>query len=135
MSYVYNLAPADTPEWVHSGPNIVPFTSLSVAQLASIGWLPLIYDPPDSSLGYANPVAETRAGQRVAVAYALGTAEERAAVILRAQWLATALLQSQLDVAAARAILAVPLSVSPTRDDIQARIDALAILQPITAGI
>lgn len=46
-------------------------------------------DPADAPLGYAEPVIEIRGGQTVAVAYALGTPEERAAEQLR-QWRETA---------------------------------------------
>jgi hypothetical protein len=58
------------------------------------GQVELIHDPADPAqapLGYAAPVVETRAGREVAVAYALGTPEERAAERLR-QWRETAVL-------------------------------------------
>ena len=58
-----------------------------VAPVFSIGGIkyPLVIDTPDASLGYADPVLETRDGRQVVVQYAIGTAEERAAETLR-QW-------------------------------------------------
>jgi len=57
------------------------------AALASEGQVELIHEQPPggATLGYADPVIETRDGRLVAVAYALGTPAERAAAA-RAQW-------------------------------------------------
>jgi hypothetical protein len=68
---------------------MVDTRSLSVPDLAALGWLPIIRDADDAPLGYAQPVLETRDGQQAAVQYALGTPEERAAETLR-QWRLTA---------------------------------------------
>ena len=54
------------------------------ATLIRKGWTPLVYDPESAPLGYADPVPETRNGQQVAVAYALGTADERHSAALSA---------------------------------------------------
>lgn len=75
--YTYNLIPTTPPTWVNIEGVLHEFASLDDRTLAAVGWLPLIYDPPDAPLGYADPVQETREGQEVAVAYALGTPEER----------------------------------------------------------
>jgi len=55
--------------------------------LAAEGQVELLHEPPPggATLGYAEPVVETRDGRLVAVAYALGTPAERAAAA-RAQW-------------------------------------------------
>jgi hypothetical protein len=64
------------------------------AALLDEGQVELFHDPADphaAPLGYAEPVLEERGGQTVAVAYALGTPEERDAERLR-QWRETAVL-------------------------------------------
>jgi hypothetical protein len=86
--YAFQLVPATPPVWINIGDISYEFNSVDVATLAEQGWLPLIYDPENSSLGYADPVAETRDDHQVAVAYALGTEQERTAatiVILKTQ--------------------------------------------------
>jgi hypothetical protein len=127
--YTFNLIPSLLPQWVEYQGAWHQSDSLTPAQLASIGWLPLIQDTDDAPFRYADPVQETREGVPVAVQYANGTEAERAAFHLHEQWAATAAIQAQLDITAARSILDVPLPDTPTRDDIQVRIDALAILQ------
>jgi hypothetical protein len=82
MMYAFNLVPASLPSWLELDGVLYEPPALTPEQLAAQGWLPLIYEPEDAPLGYADPVAETREGQQVAVAYALGTPEERAAVSL-----------------------------------------------------
>lgn len=50
------------------------------------GFVELIHDPKEGAwLGYADPILEERGGRTVAVAYALGTTEERQAEALRLQ--------------------------------------------------
>lgn len=50
------------------------------------GFVELIHEPQEgATLGYADPVLEERGGRTVAVAYALGTPEERQAEALRLQ--------------------------------------------------
>jgi hypothetical protein len=83
--YTHDLVPASPPSALRVGDYDVDFASLTDAQLAAVGWLSLIRDTDDAPLGYADPVLETRDGQQVAVQYALGTPEERAAETLR-QW-------------------------------------------------
>ena len=54
--------------------------------LAAEGQVELRHEPPTwATLGYAAPVFETRDGRLVAIAYAIGTLEERAAETRR-QW-------------------------------------------------
>ncbi len=84
MSYAYDLVPAPLPAWLDFEGRTWDARYLSDEQLAAQGWLPLIYDPENAPLGYADPVAETRDGRQVAVAYALGTEQKRAAAILAA---------------------------------------------------
>lgn len=75
--YAHNLIPATPSQFVVHGETLADWQSLSDVQRAEIGWLPLIYDPEGALLGYADPVEETRDGQQVAVAYALGTEQAR----------------------------------------------------------
>jgi len=82
MTYTYNLIPANLPAWLDFDGLSWDTHYLSDEQLAAQGWLPLIYDPEGAPLGYADPVAETRDGRQVAVAYALGTEQERTAATL-----------------------------------------------------
>jgi hypothetical protein len=77
MNYTYDLIPTPLPTWIELNGVLYQPQALTDAQLASLGWLPLIYDPEGAPLGYADPVEETRDGRQVAVAYALGTPEER----------------------------------------------------------
>jgi hypothetical protein len=77
MNYAHNLISASLPAWLDFDGLTWDTHYLSDEQLATQGWLPLIYDPEGALLGYAAPVAETRDGRQVAVAYALGTPEER----------------------------------------------------------
>jgi hypothetical protein len=82
MNYALNLIPTSLPTWIELDGTLYQPQALTDAQLASIGWLPLIYDPEGAILGYQdNPcVAEVRDSKQVAVAYALATpAEESAA--------------------------------------------------------
>jgi hypothetical protein len=84
MSYTYNLIPAPLPAWLDFDGRTWDTHYLSDEQLAAQGWLPLIYDPEGAPLGHADPVAETRDGRQVAVAYACGTEQERTAATLAA---------------------------------------------------
>jgi hypothetical protein len=81
MKYAYQLQPADLPAWLDFDGMTWATAYLTPEQLASQGWLPLVYDPEGALLGYATDpcVEETRNGQQVAVAYALATSEEEAA--------------------------------------------------------
>ena len=94
MDYAHNLIPSQLPPWLDFDGRSWDTHYLSEEQLAAQGWLPLIYDPEGAPLGYADPVAETRDGQQVAVAYALGTEEERATVTRNATNAATWAAQS-----------------------------------------
>jgi hypothetical protein len=82
MNYAHNLTPASLPAWLDFDGRTWDTHYLSDDQLASQGWLPLIYDPENAPLGYADPIAETRDGRQVAVAYALGTEQERTAATI-----------------------------------------------------
>jgi hypothetical protein len=77
MHYTHNLIPSALPAWLDFDGRTWDTHYLSDDQLADQDWLPLIYDPEGAPLGYADPVAETRDGRQVAVAYALGTEDER----------------------------------------------------------
>ena len=89
MNYALNLIPSPLPAWLDFDGLSWDTHYLSDEQLAAQNWLPLIYDPEGAPLGYADPVAETRDGRQVAVAYALGTEEERATVTRNATNAAT----------------------------------------------
>jgi hypothetical protein len=82
--YTHNLIPSNLPSWLIVAGVLCDTRSLSQRDLADQGWLPLIYDPDGAPLGYADPVEETRDGRQVAVAYALGTEQERTDATLAA---------------------------------------------------
>jgi hypothetical protein len=84
MDYTHNLIITPLPAWVEISGVLYQPEALTADQLSEQGWLSLIYDPEGEPLGYAAPVAETRAGVLVAVAYALGTVAERLAAKARA---------------------------------------------------
>jgi hypothetical protein len=97
--------------------------------LADFGIYALMHDPEGAPLGYADPVAETREGRQIAVAYALGTQIERDAAVRTAQWAASAKARARTQ---AQRTLDTPMPSNPTPTEIQARIDALNTLQRIT---
>ena len=114
MNYAHDLTPAPLPVWLDFDGRTWDTHYLSDEQLAAQGWLPLIYDPESSPLGYADPVAETRDGRQVAVAYALGTEEERATATRNATNAATWSAQSAARKdREAKAALALPDSDDP----------------------
>jgi hypothetical protein len=84
MNYTYNLVPTPLPAWLEFDGQLWDTQYLTQDQLAAQGWLPLIYDPEGAPLGYADPVEENRDGYQVAVAYALGTEQERTDAALAA---------------------------------------------------
>ena len=125
MQYTHNLVPAAPPEWVNTKECLIPFTSFSLADLANLGWLPLIRDTEDAPLGYAAPVLEHRASVviddttytdiDIAVQYAIGTAEERIAETLR-QWRVSASVdawQARYILTSIPALVSGPLAVFP----------------------
>lgn len=75
MLYAYHLMPMALPAWLEFDNQTWDTDYLTPEQLASQGWLPLLYDPPGALLGYADPV---QVGQ-AAIAYALATPEQEAA--------------------------------------------------------
>jgi hypothetical protein len=114
MNYTRNLIPAPLPAWLDFDGRSWDTHYLSDGQLAAQGWLPLIYDPEGAPLGYADPVAETRDGRQVTVAYALGTEEERETATRNATnsatWAAQAKARKDRE---AKAALALPDSDDP----------------------
>ena len=114
MHYTLDLIPSPLPAWLDFDGRSWDTHYLSDEQLAAQGWLPLIYDPENAPLGYADPVAETRDGRHVAVAYALGTEEERATATRNATnsatWAAQAKARKDRE---AKAALALPDSDDP----------------------
>lgn len=92
MTALYTIPPAERPARPPRDP-AAP-RDYWEALLEDSGQCPLLHEPPDPAeapLGYGPPLLETRAGQVVAVAYALGTPAERDAERLR-QWRESAIL-------------------------------------------
>jgi hypothetical protein len=90
MPYAHNLIPADPPIWLTLSGVDYPFDSLTDAQRATQGWLPLLSDIPvsEAPFGYAAPVLSTDGLS--AMQRALGTADERAYALAAASWPAAA---------------------------------------------